>query len=151
MEFEAGQAVSDTEFGFQVEGFKGCRVIRTIFPSRVNVQTVSVAVSKYLALFDTDEPIVALNDVTSISILPADGAEIVLALLKRNSSEPRFYGSAWFTGANDAIAEQLRELCGRAGRDPASIVTTEAEAYAYLRTVIHARESARDASDDRDA
>ena len=51
------------DFEFTAEAFHGCRLIRVLFPDAITKRTVSVAVAEYLALWETELPIVALNDI----------------------------------------------------------------------------------------
>jgi hypothetical protein len=125
--------MEDSEFHFAAEDFEGCRLIRAVVPPAITHQTLSVAVADYLALWETDAPILLLNDATRIARIPDDALPVLLALVKRSAAEPRFLGSTWFTGGNEVVDGQLRALFAEAGRDPRSVFATEDDALAYLR------------------
>jgi hypothetical protein len=121
-----------TRFEFAAEDHDGYRLIRTFLPAVVTTQSLSVVIDQYLALWETDLPIVILNDATRLGELDVEVSAVLLAILKRNLLDPRFRGSSWFTGGNARLDAQLRDLHVQAGRDPDSIVETEAEALAYI-------------------
>ena len=119
-------------FEFSAEDHEGYRLIRTFLPRIVTTHSLSVIIDRYLALWDVDRPIVILNDATRLVELDDAVSDVLLAILKRNLLDPKFRGSSWYTGGNERLDAQLRELHVRAGRDPDSIVETEAEARAYI-------------------
>ena len=124
--------MDESGFEFSAEDHDGYRLIRTVLPAVVTTQALSVEIARYLTLWETDLPIVVVNDGTRLLELDAQVGDVLLAIFKRNASEPRFRGSTWFTGGNARLDAQLRDLLVQAGRDPESIVETEAEALAYV-------------------
>src|SRR5687768_16088025 len=124
--------MSETEFEFTAEDRDGYRLLRTFLPAVVTTHSLSVVIDRYLALWETDLPILILNDATRLGALDDEVSAVLLAILKRNLLDPKFRGSAWYTGGNPTLDAQLRALHVEAGRDPGSIVATEAEAFDYL-------------------
>lgn len=124
--------MDESGFEFSAEDGDGYRLIRTILPRVVTTHALSVVIDRYLALWETDLLIVVVNDGTRLLELDGPVSAVLLAIFKRNASEPRFRGSTWFTGGNARLDAQLRDLLVQAGRDPDSIVETEAEALAYV-------------------
>src|SRR5262245_38612847 len=110
-------------FEFVAHDYDGYRLIRTTLPATATIQSLSVVVDRYLALWDTDLPIYIINDATQLAEIDSAVSEVLLAILKRNMLDPRFRASSWYTGDNPVLTEQLRDLHTRAGRDPDSIVT----------------------------
>ena len=119
-------------FEFVAHDHDGYRLIRTVIPKAPTINSLSVEVHRYFALWDTDLPIYIINDATRLGALEPAVAEVLLAILKRNHLDPRFRASSWYTGDNPALTAQLRDLHEQAGRDPDSIVATEEDALAYI-------------------
>jgi hypothetical protein len=130
--------MDDQGFEFVAHDQDGYRLIRTVIPRTPTTHSLSVVVDRYFAMWETDLPIYIVNDATRLAALDPDVAEVLLAILKRNQIDPRFRASTWYTGDNPPLVAQLRDLHERAGRDPDSIVATEAEALAYIRSHLEA-------------
>lgn len=133
--------MEDSDFVFTAEEFEGCRLIRAVIPRIITMPTLSVAVAWYLSLWETDLPIVVLNDATRLRALPEAVRPVLLALVKRNALQSGFVASVWFTGENDLLQGQLRELFAEGGRGPGSVVTSEEDALEYLRRKIESRDA----------
>lgn len=134
----------ENDFAFTEEHLDGARLIRVVMPEVIAPSTVASAASTYLALWDVERPTVGLGDVSQLRALSPEMLEIFTVFARRVTVLPNYIGSAWFTGANHPIAAHFRTLANAAGRDPSSIVETEAEAVAYLRGRIASHRAAEE-------
>ena len=123
----------ENDFVFTVDELEGTRLLRLVMPETVAPATVASVASTYLALWDDERPTVGLGDVSPLRELSPAMLEVFTVFARRVTVLPNYVASAWFTGANHPIAAHFRTLAAAAGRDPSSIVETEAEAIAYLR------------------
>lgn len=131
--------MANTAFQFLCEEFEGCRLIWVRFPESVTNSTVSVAIAEYLALWDTDLHIVAINDVRRLLAFTPDDVPVIVAILRRNITQPNFLGSVWLTGGNHEHEAALHEMLVAADRDPDVIFAAEEQALDFLRKRIEHR------------
>jgi hypothetical protein len=132
------------DFVFTEESLDGTRLIRLVMPEAIAASTVASVAATYLALWDDERPTVGLGDISHLRELSPEMLEIFTVFARRVTVLPNYVGSAWFTGANHPIAVHFRTLANAAGRDPNSIVETEAEAIAYLRGRIASHRAAEE-------
>jgi hypothetical protein len=125
-------------FGFNMEHLEGVRMLRLVMPPAIEQSDLAAASAEYLSIWDDDRPTVGLGDASFLTEITPEVMHILAVFAKSVAVLPNFVGAAWYTGPNSSIEESLRALASAAGRDPRSVVATEAEAKAYLRERIAA-------------
>jgi len=130
--------MDNVEFVFTVEELDRMRLLRLVMPAKIAPSTLAAASANYLALWDDERPTVGLGDLRHLQDLSAEMVEIFTVFARRVTVLPNYVATAWFTGPNHPVSDRLRALADAAGRDPNSIVATERQALAYLRSRIQA-------------
>ena len=126
--------MSDLEhsFRFNVIPFDGALLVESIYPRSIDVNRLSETISNYYDLWDADEPILALGDVSKVELFPDDVKKILLSVLTRTVLQSNFVSAAWYTHGNSLMTSVLEELLHEMGRSPASIFETRDAAIEYL-------------------
>jgi hypothetical protein len=109
------------------------RLIRTVMPSSVTEENLSVTVWRFLSHYETDLPFAVISDYSPIEELAPAAVNVIGAVIRKSYVDPRLCGAAWVVGDNQPIAETLRALLITIGIDPGLVVATDAEAIAILR------------------
>jgi hypothetical protein len=131
--------MDDTEIRYEIGELDGCRLVEVIYPRSIDLSKLSTSTAQYVAVWELDVPTVFLNDFVRTDIVDEARANVFVSLLRRNDTRPRFWGSAFVVGSNDAVARQMLELLELAGRPSDCVYATRDEAIAALRRQIALR------------
>lgn len=117
---------------YKVFDFESFRLIRTVIPRVVSGENLSIAVWKFLSLYDTDLPFAVISDYSGVEVLLPDAVEVLGAVIVKSYTDPRLLAAAWVVGENDRVGETLKSLLLSLARDPDLVVRTDADAVAIL-------------------
>jgi hypothetical protein len=109
------------------------RLIRTVMPSSVSEENLSVTVWRFLSHYDTDLPFAVISDYSRVEEFTPGAVAVVEAVIRRSYVDARLRGAAWVVGENRQVAEVLRCMLDRIGIDSSLVVATDAEAVDILR------------------
>ena len=119
-------------FRFEVVPFEGALLIESFYPARIDVGRLSVTIADYYDLWDVDEPILALADVTKVVSFSDDLKKILHSVLTRTALQSNFVSASWYTGGNAIMTAVLEEILIDMAGTTSSIFETRDEAVSYL-------------------